>query len=383
MVVQLPHRGCAHRARPLARTHCVEDGRARRPHAVLWADARRGGTQSERLAGPGSPYRSFRSNQLIARIACLALVVVAALVAPAAAQPRVRLIATGGTIANHASGRLTGPQLVAQTPDVARAARVEAETFARGSSLSLTLDDWLRLARRAAASLAEPDVAGVVITGGTDTLEELAWFLDLTVRSDRPVVVTGAIRRPGTGDADGPQNILGAVQVAASPSAHGRGTLVVFNGAVFEARDVEKISTASVNAFGSAIVGSGRVRGGGRRPFCARGISSRHGAQSEFDVAGIRVLPRVNVLLTYQDAPRRSHLDRDSERRARHRHGRRRRGRARGGRSARRGARADDRHPRGADVARRGRYGQRRRCRGAQRADCGWGSQPAQGAACC
>ena len=226
----------------------------------------------------------------------------AALVAPAAAQPRVRLIATGGTIANHASGRLTGPQLVAQTPDVARVARVEAETFARGSSLSLTLDDWLRLARRAAASLAEPDVAGVVITGGTDTLEELAWFLDLTVGSDRPVVVTGAIRRPGTSDADGPQNILGAVQVAASPSARGRGTLVVFNGAVFEARDVEKISTASVNAFGSRSSGPvGHVAADGVR--FAREIRSRHGAQSEFVVAGIRVLPRVDVLLTYQDAP--------------------------------------------------------------------------------
>lgn len=221
---------------------------------------------------------------------------------PAAAQPRVRLIATGGTIANHGNGRLTGPELVAQSPGVGRVARVEAETFARGSSLSLTLDDWLRLARHVDAALADPEIAGVVITGGTDTLEELAWFLDLTVRNDRPVVVTGAIRRPGTPEADGPQNILAAVQVAASASARGRGTLVAFNGAVFEARDVEKISTANVAAFGSRSSGPvGHVDNDGVR--FSREIRSRHGVRSEFDPAAIRLLPRVDVLLTYQDAP--------------------------------------------------------------------------------
>jgi L-asparaginase len=221
---------------------------------------------------------------------------------PAAAQPRVRLIATGGTIANQAAGRLTGAQLVAQAAGVASVARVEAETFARGPSLALTLADWLRLARRVADVLAEPDMAGVVVTGGTDTLEELAWFLDLTIRSDRPVVVTGAIRRPGTVDADGPQNILRAVQVAASPAAQGRGTLVVFNGTVFEARDVEKVSTASPEAFGSrASEPVGRV--GEEGVSFTREVRSRHGVRSEFDLTRMASLPRVDVLLTYQDAP--------------------------------------------------------------------------------
>jgi L-asparaginase len=235
-------------------------------------------------------------------VAGLTFVLAGASVSKAAAQPHVRLIATGGTIANQAIGRLTGPELVAQTAGVARFARVEAETFARGPSLSLTLPDWLRLARRVSDTLAAADVAGVVITGGTDTLEELAWFLDLTVRSDRPVVLTGAIRRPGTVDADGPQNILGAVQVAASPAARSRGTLVVFDGSVFEARDVEKVSTANPNAFGSRSGGPiGRVGADGVQ--FLRDVRSRHGVRSEFDLARVTTLPRVDVLLTYQDAP--------------------------------------------------------------------------------
>ena len=246
----------------------------------------------------------------------------------------MRLIATGGTIANQATGRLTGPELVAQTPGVARFARVEAETFARGPSLSLTLGDWLRLARRVSDVLASPDMAGVVITGGTDTLEELAWFLDLTVRSERPVVVTGAIRRPGTVEADGPQNILGAVQVAVSPAARDRGTLVVFNGCVFEARDVEKVSTASPDAFGSrASEPVGRLGEDGVR--FSRDIRSRHGvAQRVRPRADRRPAPRGRAAHV-SGCARRSHRRRDPERRTRRGHGecrRRRAGRRRGAR---------------------------------------------------
>jgi L-asparaginase len=305
----VPHRGGAHRARPLARPYRLDGRRVRRSHAVLRTDTKRGGAQSERLAGPRPPDRTIGSRQLTTRrraeclVASLTLLSAIAFAFPAWAQPRVQLIATGGTIANRATGRLTGPELVSQAAGVDHVARVEAETFARGPSLSLTLADWLRLARRVSDVLAAtPEVAGVVITGGTDTLEELAWFLDLTIRSERPVVLTGAIRRPGTVDADGPQNLLGAVRVAASPAARGRGTLVVFNGSVFEARDVEKVSTASPDAFGSR--GSGPVgRVGEDGVIFSRDVTSRHGVGSEFDLTRIATLPRVDVLLTYQDAP--------------------------------------------------------------------------------
>ena len=295
--------------RPLARPYCFSDGSSPRPHALLWADARRGGSQFERLAGAGASNRAVRSSELSGRVlrpawltACLTLSLALASIVPAAAQPRVRLIATGGTIANQVTGRLTGPELVAQAPSVARFARVEAETFARGSSLSLTLGDWLRLGKRVSDVLAAPDVAGVVITGGTDTLEELAWFLDLTVRSDRPVVVTGAIRRPGRLMRTDRRTSLVPSRLRPVQAARGRGTLVLFNGLVFEARDVEKISTSKTDAFGSrASEPVGRIGEDGVR--FSRDVRSRHGSRSQFDVARIDVLPRVDVLLTYQDAP--------------------------------------------------------------------------------
>ena len=234
--------------------------------------------------------------------ACVALTLAVALPRSAPAQPRVRLIATGGTIANHPSGRLTAEDLVVQSPGVSRFARVEPETFSRGPSLALSLGDWLRLARRISEVLGTGETAGVVVTGGTDTLEELAWFLDLTVRSDAPVVVTGAIRRPGMPGADGPDNLLHAVQIAAHPAARGRGTLVAFNGAVFSARDVEKVSTAKSDAFGGRALGPlGRVGDDGVQ--FSRETVARHGLRSEFDLARIGALPRVDVLLTYQDAP--------------------------------------------------------------------------------
>jgi L-asparaginase len=181
-------------------------------------------------------------------------------------------------------------------------ARVEPETFARSASLALSLDDWLRLARRINQLSAEPDLAGVVVTVGTDTLEELAWFLDLTVRGPVPVVVTGAIRKPGGPQSDGPANLLEAVRVACTRSARGRGTLVVFHGMIFPARDVVKTSTVSADAFGGSTGGPiGRVYGTDVR--LDDPDPRRHGTRSEFDVTRITQLARVDVLLTYQQAP--------------------------------------------------------------------------------
>src|SRR5580765_972009 len=225
-----------------------------------------------------------------------------ALAAPALAQPRVRLIATGGTIANARDGRWSAETLLSTVAGLADIARVEPETFSRTASLALSLDDWLRLARRVNEVATEPDLAGIVVTVGTDTLEELAWFLDLTVRGQVPIVVTGAIRKPGGPQSDGPANLLEAVRVAASPAARGHGTLVVFHGLIFPARDVVKTSTLSADAFGgSSGTPVGRVNGADVR--LDDPDARRHGARSEFDVNRISQLARVDVLLTYQQAP--------------------------------------------------------------------------------
>jgi L-asparaginase len=223
---------------------------------------------------------------------------------PASAQaslPRVHLVATGGTIANRAGSRLSPGELVRLAPAIDRYARVDVEAFANVSSGQLTLDQWLQLARRVGAILRdEPDAAGVVVTSGTDTLEELAYFLHLTVRSDKPVVVVGSMRPPDSVVFDGAANLLGAVRVAAAPEARGRGTLVVMNEEIHGAREVSKTDAQRLDAFQSrggrlGVVDADRV-------VFARRAEKRGGAQSEFDVEQVTSLPRVDVLLTYQGA---------------------------------------------------------------------------------
>ena len=154
--------------------------------------------------------------------AVLASVLVGLVVAAAAAAEgatRVRLITTGGTIANAAAGRLSPDDLVRALPGHGvPGVEIEREEFANASSASLTLQDWVRLSRRVATLFADdPGLAGIVVTSGTDTLEELAFFLHLTVAAPRPVVLVGAMRRPDGPDADGPRNLLDALFVARPP----------------------------------------------------------------------------------------------------------------------------------------------------------------------
>jgi L-asparaginase len=223
---------------------------------------------------------------------------------PAAAQgglPRVRLVATGGTIANRTGSRLSPGELVRLAPGIDRYARVDVEAFANQSSGQLTLDQWLQLARRLNAILREEaDCAGVVVTSGTDTLEELAYFLHLAVRSDKPVVLVGSMRPPDALVFDGAANLVAAVRVAASADAKGRGTLVVMNEEIHGARDVTKTDAQRLNAFEShggrlGVVDADRVA-------FARRAEKRGGAASEFDLEEVTSLPRVDVLLTYQAA---------------------------------------------------------------------------------
>jgi L-asparaginase len=175
--------------------------------------------------------------------------------------PRVHLITTGGTIAGarEPSGtvapRLTPDQLLARIPDAAAYAQLTLETFLEVPSSAIGFGHMLALARRVKAALTDPDVAGVVITHGTATLEQTSYFLDVVLEEDRPVVLTGAMRNPTLPSDDGPLNLLNAVQVAACPRARQLGVLVVMNGFVHCSRDVAKMSSSNVNAFQSLEFG--------------------------------------------------------------------------------------------------------------------------------
>jgi len=184
----------------------------------------------------------------------------------ASALPRIVILATGGTIAGAApdaaqtvayhAGALGVEQLLHAVPALASRARIRAEQIASIDSKDMSLALWTQLAQRANALLARDDVDGIVITHGTDTLEETAYLLHLTVKSAKPVVLTAAMRPASALSADGPLNLLGAVTVAASPAAFGQGVLVVFNNRMHCARDVTKVHTTSVDAFQSPEVGA-------------------------------------------------------------------------------------------------------------------------------
>lgn len=223
-------------------------------------------------------------------------------------QPKVLVIATGGTIAGvqsapgtlggYRAGTLTAEQVVGSVPELSRYARVEAEQFSNVASTRITTQQWIALARRINAVFSErPDLAGVVVTHGTDRLEETAFFLYLTVRSDKPVIVVGA-QRPATGiSPDGPMNLLSAVRTAAAPSAVGKGVMVVMDDRILSAREVRK-EYQRVGGFTVGEMGMlGVVASSGPEFFFSP--VRRRGAQSEFDLAGVDSLPRVELAFSY------------------------------------------------------------------------------------
>jgi L-asparaginase len=222
---------------------------------------------------------------------------------PAPDLPRVRLVATGGTISNRAGGRLTAEELVTMMPNVGRYARPEFEQFSNVASSQLTLAQWLALAKRINQLYAdEPALAGIVVTSGTDTLEELAYFLDLTIRSEKPVVVVGSMRNPSTLGYEGAANLLQGFRVAADPAARGRGVMVVLNDEINAAREATKTDALRLHTFQTRGYGILGVVDSDRVVFY-RKVEKKHTAQSEFDVTALTALPRVDVILTYQDAP--------------------------------------------------------------------------------
>jgi L-asparaginase len=222
---------------------------------------------------------------------------------PAAALPQVHLVATGGTISNRDGGRLTAEDLAKSMPGIEKQARLSYEQFSNVASGQLTLDQWLGLARRVNELFAtDAALSGIVVTSGTDTLEETAFFLHLTVKDPRPVVVVGSMRNPSTLGYEGSANLLEGVRVAAAPVAKDKGVLVVLNDEINSARDVTKTDALRLQTFRSREYGQLGVVDRDRVVFF-RQILQRHTSHSEFDASALKDLPRVDVILTYQGAP--------------------------------------------------------------------------------
>jgi L-asparaginase len=214
--------------------------------------------------------------------------------------PRVRVIATGGTIAGQAGAdQLTGAELIDAVPEIAGVARIEVEEFSRIGSSAMTPDHWVRLSRRIDELFeTDPDLAGVVITHGTDTMEETAYFLHLTVAHDRPVVVVGSMRVSSAVSADGPANLLAGVRVAAAPDARGLGVLVALNDEIHSARDVRKTDNNRVDTFASSEWGAlGVVDADG--VWFRRRITTRHTVDSELRIGSDDTLPHVAIVADY------------------------------------------------------------------------------------
>jgi L-asparaginase len=243
----------------------------------------------------------------------LALLLLAApLALPASAAdklPHIVVLATGGTIAGAAasdvqagytSGQVGVDQLLAAVPQARKLATLSGEQVANIGSQDMNDEVWLKLGRRINEVLAKPDVDGIVITHGTDTIEETGYFLNLVVKSRKPVVLTAAMRPSTALSADGPLNFFNAVAVAAHKDAAGKGVLVVVNDWIHGASSLTKTSTTAVQTFMSPLRGLiGTVAYGEIEFF--RGPVAKNTLDSEFSLEGVTVLPRVDIIMAHEN----------------------------------------------------------------------------------
>ena len=230
-------------------------------------------------------------------------------------KPKVRIVATGGSIAGigpdrldyilypEVGGHLSIRESLARIPEVTDIAEIVAEDLISVGSTAIGPQDWLTLAQRINEIFAkDPDVSGVVVTHGTATLEETAYFLHLTVKSHKPVVVTGAMRPPTALGTDADLNLFDAVRIAASPDAVGKGVLTVLNNEIQCARDVTKSNTFRVETFRPNELGFlGYADSDGEVVFYRTPVR-RHTTDTPFDMADAQDLPRVDIVYAYAGA---------------------------------------------------------------------------------
>jgi L-asparaginase len=224
-------------------------------------------------------------------------------------KANVVILATGGTIAGAAatgtqagytSGAVNIDTMIAAVPGITDLANIKGEQISNVGSQDMTFDIMLKLAKRINELAKSPSVDGFVITHGTDTMEDTAFFLNLTVKTDKPVVMVGSMRPSTAVSADGPLNLYNAVGVAADPKAAGRGVLVVMNDWIQGAHSLTKTSTTAVQTFMSPLRGLVGTANYGKNDYFTR-PEWKHTTQSEFDITGVTTLPRVDIIYASAD----------------------------------------------------------------------------------
>jgi len=228
-----------------------------------------------------------------------------------ARKPNIVILATGGTIAGAAasgtqagykSGAVTIDAMIAAVPGISELATIKGEQVANVGSQDMTFDILLKVAKRINELAASSDIDGFVITHGTDTLEESAFFLNLTVKTDKPVVMVGSMRPSTAVSADGPLNLYNAVGVAVDTRARGRGVLVAMNDWIQAAHSLTKTSTTAVQTFMSPLRGVVGVSTYGKNDFYSS-PTWKHTTHTEFDIASVSQMPRVDIIYAYADMP--------------------------------------------------------------------------------
>ena len=224
-----------------------------------------------------------------------------------AQKPKVVIVATGGTIAGSAesqtaagyqSGAVGVDILINAVPQMKDIADVGGEQIASIGSQDMNDEVWLKLGKRVNEILAKRDVAGVVITHGTDTMEETSYFLNLVVKSDKPVVLTGSMRPSTAMSADGPLNIYNAVAIAADPMARDRGVLVAVDDDIHSGHDIIKTHTTDVATMSSGEAGLIGATLFGKNTWY-RAPRQVHTKKSEFSIDGVSTLPRVDIIYAH------------------------------------------------------------------------------------
>ncbi|HYI97470.1 MAG TPA: type II asparaginase [Bryobacteraceae bacterium] len=228
---------------------------------------------------------------------------------PAQVKARIKILATGGTIAGaedasgygYKAGAFKVEDLVKAVPQIGGLAQLSGEQVASIGSQDMNDKVWLTLAGRINQVLAEPSTDGVVITHGTDTMEETAYFLNLVVKSEKPVVLVGSMRPPTAISPDGPANLYDGVAVAADSVARRRGVLVVLNDEIHSARNVTKTNTTSLQTFVSPNRGPAGFVHTGKIAWFEPINDKRHTTRSDFSVQGVTTLPRVDILYAHSN----------------------------------------------------------------------------------